>query len=69
MLTGIRPVAESFVGSLAGMTAAPEEIALEFGLSFSGDADLVVVTTSAEANFKVSLVGFPGPRARRSPSR
>jgi hypothetical protein len=61
MLAGIRPVAESFVAGFAGMTEVPEEISLEFGLSLSADADLVVAATSAQANFKVALTWHPVP--------
>ena len=55
MLAGIRPVAESFIDGLSGMAEAPEEIALEFGMSLSADANLVVAATAAAATFKVSL--------------
>lgn len=55
MLGGIRPVAESFLTSFADMPDAPDEINLEFGLSLSADANLVVATTAAQANFKVAL--------------
>lgn len=55
MLGGIRPVAESFLNGLAGMPDAPDEIGLEFGLSLSADAKLVVATTATQANFKVAL--------------
>jgi hypothetical protein len=61
MLTGIRPVAESFVAEFAGMTEVPDEIGLEFGLSLSADANLVVATTAAQANFKVTLTWHPAP--------
>ena len=59
MLAGIRPVAENFVTGFAGMAEAPDEIGLEFGLSLSADANLVVATTAAQANFKVSLTWRP----------
>lgn len=55
MLATIRPVAENFVDGFDGMTHAPDEISLEFGLSLSADASLVVSSTAAAANFKVSL--------------
>jgi hypothetical protein len=55
MLAGIRPVAESFLDSFAGMANAPDEIGLEYGLSVSADANLVIATTAAQANFKVTL--------------
>lgn len=55
MLAGVRPVAESFVEGFGGMEHAPDEIGLEFGLSLSAEADVVVSTTAAAANFKVTL--------------
>ncbi|MFB7998795.1 CU044_2847 family protein [Streptomyces sp. NPDC056002] len=55
MLAGIRPVAESFVEGFADMAHSPDEIGLEFGLSLTAQADVVVSTTAAAANFKVSL--------------
>ena len=67
MLTGIRPVAESFVSGFAGMTEVPSEIGLEFGLSLSADANLVVATTAAQANFKVTLTWNPAPASASAP--
>jgi hypothetical protein len=64
MLAAIRPVADNFVGGFAGMANAPDEIGLEFGLSLSADANLVVATSAAQANFKVTLSwSKPGPEA------
>jgi Trypsin-co-occurring domain 1 len=61
MLAGIRPVAESFVDGFAGMAHAPDEFGLEFGLSLSAEADLVISTTAAAANFKVTLTWRTAP--------
>lgn len=70
MLSVIRPVAESFLGSLANMTDTPDEIGLQFGLSLSADANLVVATTATQANFQVSLTWrrppVPQPNAENS---
>jgi hypothetical protein len=55
MLAGIRPVAESFLEGFVGMEQAPDEIGLEFGLSLTAQADVVVSSTAAAANFKVTL--------------
>ncbi|MFH9355133.1 CU044_2847 family protein [Kitasatospora sp. NPDC017646] len=55
MLAGVRPVAQNFVDGFRGMVNAPDEIGIEFGLSLSAEADVVISSTSAEANFKVSL--------------
>lgn len=55
MLDTVRPVAESFVGRLRGMADAPDEITLEFGVSLSAQADVVIASTATSANFTVSL--------------
>ena len=67
MLGGIRPVAESFLNSFADMTEAPDEIGLEFGLSLSADANLVVATTATQANFKVALKWHKPPATPAGP--
>jgi len=63
MLTGIRPIAQNFVDGLAGTDPAPDQVSVEFGLSLSAAADIVISSTSAQANFKVSLT-WHGPGAR-----
>ncbi|MEV6672168.1 CU044_2847 family protein [Streptomyces sp. NPDC051162] len=55
MLAGIRPVAQHFVEGFRSMAMAPDEIAIEFGVSLSAEADVVISSTAAQANFKVSL--------------
>lgn len=67
MLAGILPVAESFLDGFAGMDTAPSEICLEFGLSLSADANLVVASSTVQANFKVALTWHPEP-APEAPS-
>lgn len=56
MLDTVRPVAEGFVGRFQGMVNAPDEITLEFGVSLSAEADVVIASTATAANFSVSLV-------------
>ncbi|MDI3422669.1 CU044_2847 family protein [Streptomyces luteolus] len=55
MLGSVRPVAENFLDGFADMERAPDEIGLEFGLSLTAQADVVVSSTAAAANFKVTL--------------
>ncbi|WP_328548166.1 CU044_2847 family protein [Streptomyces platensis] len=55
MLDAVRPVAESFVGRFRGLANAPDEITLEFGVSLSAEADVVIASTATAANFSVSL--------------
>ncbi|MFC6136450.1 CU044_2847 family protein [Streptomyces spororaveus] len=61
MVTGIRPVAQSFVDGFRGIPQAPDELNLEFGLSISAEADVVISSTAAEANFKISLTWTRSP--------
>lgn len=55
MVAGIRPVAEHFVQGFRGMVHAPDEIGIEFGLSMSAKADVIISSAAAQANFKVTL--------------
>jgi hypothetical protein len=55
MLDTVRPVAESFVERFSGMAQAPDEITLQFGVSLSAAADVVIASTATAANFSVSL--------------
>ncbi|GHH88856.1 hypothetical protein GCM10018793_70090 [Streptomyces sulfonofaciens] len=55
LLDTVRPVAESFVERLGGMRLAPDEMALQFGVSLSSEADVVIASTAMEANFSVTL--------------
>ncbi|MFI9060126.1 MULTISPECIES: CU044_2847 family protein [Streptomyces] len=55
MLDTVRPVAESFVDRFRELSNAPDEITLEFGVSLSAEADVVIASTATAANFSVSL--------------
>lgn len=55
LLAGVRPVAESFVDTFREMPRGPDEICVEFGISLSAEADVVITSTSAQANFTVRL--------------
>ncbi|MFE9611452.1 CU044_2847 family protein [Streptomyces sp. NPDC006012] len=55
LLDTVRPVAESFVERLGGMRRAPDEVTVQFGVSLSAEADVVIASTATEANFSVSL--------------
>ncbi|MEU7560310.1 CU044_2847 family protein [Streptomyces eurythermus] len=56
MLRSVRPVAETFVGTFRDIAQAPDEITLGFGITLTAEADAMITSTSAEANFAVSLV-------------
>ncbi|MFG1702234.1 CU044_2847 family protein [Nonomuraea sp. M3C6] len=55
MLDTIRPVAEKFVASFGELPQAPDEITVEFGVTFSAEADVVIASTATDANFAVTL--------------
>ncbi len=55
MLAGVRPIAEDFVEGFRGMAHTPDQIGVEFGLSLSANADVIISSTAAQANFKVTL--------------
>ncbi|WP_433188107.1 CU044_2847 family protein [Actinoallomurus sp. CA-150999] len=68
MLAGIRPVAEDFVSSFREMVDAPDEIGVEFGISLSAEADVVITSTAAEAAFSVSLKWRPAANDSGDPA-
>jgi hypothetical protein len=55
MLAGVKPVAEAFVAQFRSLAQAPDEIQVDFGITLSAEADLVVANAASEANFTVSL--------------
>lgn len=55
MLDTVRPVADSFVGRFRELAHAPDEITLEFGVSLSAEAGVVIASTATVANFSVTL--------------
>ncbi len=55
MLDGVRPVAERFVAQFRSLPDPPSEITVEFGVSLSTEADVVIASAAAEANFSVTL--------------
>ncbi|MFD7135693.1 CU044_2847 family protein [Streptomyces sp. NPDC059894] len=56
MVAAVRPVAQNFVDGFQDMVRTPDEISVEFGLALSAEADVVISSTAAQANFKVALV-------------
>lgn len=55
MLQGLRPVAESFVQQFHEMTRAPSAISVEFGVTLSAQADVIIASAATQATFSVSL--------------
>ncbi|MCF6522733.1 CU044_2847 family protein [Streptomyces sp. JJ36] len=62
MLQSVRPVAASFVDNFSRLPQAPDEITVSFGISLDAKADAVITSTSAAANFSVSLTWHPSGR-------
>ncbi|GAA2218301.1 hypothetical protein GCM10010360_38380 [Streptomyces nogalater] len=61
MLRSVRPVAETFVRTFRDIAQAPDEITLGFGITLTAEADALITSTSASANFSVSLVWHRTP--------
>lgn len=55
MVAGLRPIAETFVKQFREMTDAPDELSIQFGVTLSATADVVIASTAADANFAVTL--------------
>lgn len=51
----VRPIAEAVLEGLSGLANTPDQVAVEFGIKLSAKAGVVLVSSDAEANLKVSL--------------
>ncbi|WP_335980159.1 CU044_2847 family protein [Streptomyces sp. CA2R106] len=70
MLRAVRPVADSFVTTFSGLTHAPDEISVSFGVALNAETDAIITSVSAAANFSVSLTWRPshsGGNGRQAP--
>jgi hypothetical protein len=54
-VAGIRPLANAVVSKLQNLNYPPDEIGVEFGMSFKADGNAILTRVGADANFKVSL--------------
>ncbi|WP_406300819.1 CU044_2847 family protein [Embleya sp. NBC_00888] len=55
MLSVIRPVANAFVTQCRQMAYPPDEATLQFGMSLSADAKILIAGSSVAANFSVGM--------------
>ncbi|KAB8161667.1 hypothetical protein FH609_026050 [Streptomyces sp. 3MP-14] len=55
MVDVVRPIAERLVTRLSDMAQPPDEVSLDFGISLTAEADVLIASTSGEANFSVTL--------------
>ena len=51
----IKPLANAVVSKLQNLNYPPDEIGVEFGMSFKADGNAILTRVGADANFKVSL--------------
>jgi hypothetical protein len=52
----VRPVAETLLAQLQALARAPDELRVEFGIVLDFKAGAVVASSSAQANFTISLM-------------
>ena len=55
VLERIKPTAAAVITSLRDLSESPNEIGVEFGIKFSVESGIVLASTGAEANYKVTL--------------
>jgi hypothetical protein len=61
-LERIRPVANAFIQRIASIDVTPEEVQVKFGLKLSVEADVIISSTAAEANFEFTITWKPKAR-------
>ena len=54
-LDQLGPVVKGVVGRLREAADWPDEVAVEFSIKLSADANVIIARTSGEANFKISM--------------
>ena len=55
-LERIKPVGVAILAKLRDFSDRPDELAVEFGVSFSAKAGAILASTAAEGNCKITLV-------------
>lgn len=55
MVSRLCPVVEAFVAQFRSMADAPDELTVQFGVTLSASADVVIASAATEANFAVTL--------------
>jgi uncharacterized protein (DUF1786 family) len=51
----VEPAAQAIITRLRGMTQAPDEVQIEFGLDLHAEAGAFIAAASATANFKIAM--------------
>jgi hypothetical protein len=55
-LEAIKPTAVAVASKFRGFVDAPEDVEVEFGLKFSGQAGAFIASASTEAQFRIKMV-------------
>jgi hypothetical protein len=61
VLGRLGPALKGIVGELRAAAEWPDEVAVEFSVKLSADANVIIARSTAEANFKIALK-WTGPR-------
>ena len=51
----VEPAAQAIITQLRGMTQAPDEVQVEFGLDLHAEAGAFIAAAGATANFRISM--------------
>lgn len=54
-LEKVRPLATSVIDRLRSLSDPPDEVQVEFGLSFNAEAGAILASASTSANYRVTL--------------
>ena len=54
-LDAVRPAADELLRKLSSLDARPGKVEIEFGLKFSGKVGAFIASTTADANFQITL--------------
>ncbi len=54
-LEKLKPAASAIISKLRDLKDSPEQVAVEFGIKLSAAAGVILASSGAEANFKVTL--------------
>jgi hypothetical protein len=55
-IEAIKPAAAAIAGKFRDFAGAPEDVEVEFGLKFTGQAGAIIASASTEAQFRVKMV-------------
>ena len=61
MVAGLRPVVETFAAQFRSLADVPDQITVQFGVTLSTSADVVIASAATGANFAVTL-NWTNPR-------